>query len=238
MCNSVTSSFQLLKCRWVLDLCLLLESGTHRCDYASLCPPCFPTSFKKRIAQLLFWGDFNFWSSQVTNVCLFFFLQVFLVQVNPGETFTIRAEDGTLQCIQGKRMHKHMDEHCFASWNTCCVLSPKTWFAALRMHWSPGEWELADVAALCILGAQYLRMSHAFLGSPGGFFSSVIYLSVPSCSLLASFLWHPLHLSSGGVGGSCLEFHPHGNDELIAVWDRCYRSFPEHHPGLFGLDEQ
>uniref|UniRef100_A0AAY4EY38 Fibronectin type-III domain-containing protein n=1 Tax=Denticeps clupeoides TaxID=299321 RepID=A0AAY4EY38_9TELE len=28
-------------------------------------------------------------------------LQVILVQVNPGETFTIRAEDGTLQCIQG-----------------------------------------------------------------------------------------------------------------------------------------
>nr|XP_010974584.2 fibronectin type III domain-containing protein 3B isoform X1 [Camelus dromedarius]XP_031307031.1 fibronectin type III domain-containing protein 3B isoform X1 [Camelus dromedarius] len=27
--------------------------------------------------------------------------QVILVQVNPGETFTIRAEDGTLQCIQG-----------------------------------------------------------------------------------------------------------------------------------------
>ncbi|KAJ7401377.1 hypothetical protein BTVI_96666 [Pitangus sulphuratus] len=27
--------------------------------------------------------------------------QVFFVQVNPGETFTIRAEDGTLQCIQG-----------------------------------------------------------------------------------------------------------------------------------------
>lgn len=27
--------------------------------------------------------------------------QVFLVQVNPGETFTIRADDGTLQCIQG-----------------------------------------------------------------------------------------------------------------------------------------
>ncbi|XP_032706350.1 fibronectin type III domain-containing protein 3B-like [Lontra canadensis] len=26
--------------------------------------------------------------------------QVILVQVNPGETFTIRAEDGTLQCIQ------------------------------------------------------------------------------------------------------------------------------------------
>uniref|UniRef100_A0A0E9SB63 Uncharacterized protein n=1 Tax=Anguilla anguilla TaxID=7936 RepID=A0A0E9SB63_ANGAN len=27
--------------------------------------------------------------------------QVILVQVNPGETFTIRAEDGPLQCIQG-----------------------------------------------------------------------------------------------------------------------------------------
>ncbi|XP_026099564.1 fibronectin type III domain-containing protein 3B-like [Carassius auratus] len=27
--------------------------------------------------------------------------QVIFVQVNPGETFTIRAEDGSLQCIQG-----------------------------------------------------------------------------------------------------------------------------------------
>nr|XP_005992792.1 PREDICTED: fibronectin type III domain-containing protein 3B-like [Latimeria chalumnae] len=27
--------------------------------------------------------------------------QVILVQVNPGETFTIRAEDGSVQCIQG-----------------------------------------------------------------------------------------------------------------------------------------
>uniref|UniRef100_A0A663E2T7 Fibronectin type III domain-containing protein 3B n=1 Tax=Aquila chrysaetos chrysaetos TaxID=223781 RepID=A0A663E2T7_AQUCH len=42
----------------------------------------------------------NFYSyHSETNV--FFFRQVFLVQVNPGETFTIRAEDGTLQCIQG-----------------------------------------------------------------------------------------------------------------------------------------
>lgn len=31
------------------------------------------------------------------------FWQVILVQVNPGETFTIRGEDGTIQCIQGKR---------------------------------------------------------------------------------------------------------------------------------------
>ncbi|KAG5847333.1 hypothetical protein ANANG_G00124890 [Anguilla anguilla] len=29
--------------------------------------------------------------------------QVILVQVNPGETFTIRAEDGSLQCIQEAR---------------------------------------------------------------------------------------------------------------------------------------
>lgn len=36
-------------------------------------------------------------------VSLSFFLgQVIFVQVNPGETFTIRGEDGTLQCIQGK----------------------------------------------------------------------------------------------------------------------------------------
>uniref|UniRef100_A0A8C6PTG0 Fibronectin type III domain containing 3Ba n=1 Tax=Nothobranchius furzeri TaxID=105023 RepID=A0A8C6PTG0_NOTFU len=31
----------------------------------------------------------------------FVFIGVILVQVNPGETFTIRAEDGSLQCIQG-----------------------------------------------------------------------------------------------------------------------------------------
>uniref|UniRef100_A0A671Q1K2 Fibronectin type III domain-containing protein 3B-like n=1 Tax=Sinocyclocheilus anshuiensis TaxID=1608454 RepID=A0A671Q1K2_9TELE len=37
------------------------------------------------------------------DICFFwvFFLQVILVQVNPGETFTIRTEDGALQCIQG-----------------------------------------------------------------------------------------------------------------------------------------
>ncbi|TWW71847.1 Fibronectin type III domain-containing protein 3B [Takifugu flavidus] len=29
-------------------------------------------------------------------------MTVILVQVNPGETFTIRAEDGSLQCIQGQ----------------------------------------------------------------------------------------------------------------------------------------
>lgn len=32
----------------------------------------------------------------------FAFLQVILVQVNPGETFTITTEDGHIQCIQGK----------------------------------------------------------------------------------------------------------------------------------------
>lgn len=30
------------------------------------------------------------------------FFQVILVQVNPGETFTIRTDDGHIQCIQGK----------------------------------------------------------------------------------------------------------------------------------------
>uniref|UniRef100_A0AAQ4PVR5 Fibronectin type III domain containing 3Ba n=1 Tax=Gasterosteus aculeatus aculeatus TaxID=481459 RepID=A0AAQ4PVR5_GASAC len=38
------------------------------------------------------------------KLCCFVYLllvQVILVQVNPGETFTIRAEDGSLQCIQG-----------------------------------------------------------------------------------------------------------------------------------------
>ncbi|XDV27286.1 hypothetical protein PO909_030846 [Leuciscus waleckii] len=32
-------------------------------------------------------------------------MMVILVQVNPGETFTIRAEDGSLQCIQANRNH-------------------------------------------------------------------------------------------------------------------------------------
>ncbi|NXD37598.1 FND3A protein, partial [Copsychus sechellarum] len=32
---------------------------------------------------------------------VFYFLQVILVQVNPGETFTITTEDGHIQCIQG-----------------------------------------------------------------------------------------------------------------------------------------
>uniref|UniRef100_A0A667ZUM0 Fibronectin type III domain containing 3Ba n=1 Tax=Myripristis murdjan TaxID=586833 RepID=A0A667ZUM0_9TELE len=34
-------------------------------------------------------------------LCVCVSVQVILVQVNPGETFTIRAEDGSLQCIQG-----------------------------------------------------------------------------------------------------------------------------------------
>lgn len=42
------------------------------------------------------------------NAFLFFFFsppllsQVILVQVNPGEAFTIRREDGQFQCITGK----------------------------------------------------------------------------------------------------------------------------------------
>lgn len=53
----------------------------------------------------------------VKQMC-FFFSQVFLVQVNPGETFTIRAEDGTLQCIQGKRVLGHAGEHLTMLQNT------------------------------------------------------------------------------------------------------------------------
>uniref|UniRef100_A0A665WQ30 Fibronectin type-III domain-containing protein n=1 Tax=Echeneis naucrates TaxID=173247 RepID=A0A665WQ30_ECHNA len=37
----------------------------------------------------------------VTSASVLDAQQVILVQVNPGETFTIRAEDGSLQCIQG-----------------------------------------------------------------------------------------------------------------------------------------
>ncbi|RXM28215.1 Fibronectin type III domain-containing protein 3B [Acipenser ruthenus] len=33
--------------------------------------------------------------------------QVIFVQVNPGETFTIRAEDGSLQCIQALTEPQH-----------------------------------------------------------------------------------------------------------------------------------
>lgn len=32
----------------------------------------------------------------------FFIFKVILVQVNPGEAFTIRREDGQFQCITGK----------------------------------------------------------------------------------------------------------------------------------------
>lgn len=37
---------------------------------------------------------------------MFCFLQVILVQVNPGETFTITTEDGHIQCIQGKLQYR------------------------------------------------------------------------------------------------------------------------------------
>lgn len=41
------------------------------------------------------------------NVC-FVSPQVILVQVNPGEAFTIRREDGQFQCITGKKvLHMH-----------------------------------------------------------------------------------------------------------------------------------
>ncbi|RXM30668.1 Fibronectin type III domain-containing protein 3B [Acipenser ruthenus] len=37
--------------------------------------------------------------------------QVIFVQVNPGETFTIRAEDGSLQCIQAVTEPQHGGSH-------------------------------------------------------------------------------------------------------------------------------
>uniref|UniRef100_A0A8C1I6S6 Fibronectin type III domain containing 3Ba n=1 Tax=Cyprinus carpio TaxID=7962 RepID=A0A8C1I6S6_CYPCA len=40
-------------------------------------------------------------ADQSVLICSPVFSQVIFVQVNPGETFTIRAEDGSLQCIQG-----------------------------------------------------------------------------------------------------------------------------------------
>lgn len=52
-----------------------------------------------------------------------FFSQVFLVQVNPGETFTIRAEDGTLQCIQGKRVLGRAGERLTVTGNLCSKLN-------------------------------------------------------------------------------------------------------------------
>lgn len=118
--------------------------------------------------------------------------------------------------------------------------------AALERHWSTWEWEQALKhlgVRTCRRGCSlYSRSSvsqnESCISWKSRRISLFSYLSVPSCSLFSSFLWHPLHLNSGGVGGSCLQFHPHGNGELIVVWDRRYRSFPEHHPGLFGLDEQ
>lgn len=74
--------------------------------YQSPHPP--HLSSKVWITQLLGWGNLILEGHVETNV--FFFRQVFLVQVNPGETFTIRAEDGTLQCIQGKRIHERVDD--------------------------------------------------------------------------------------------------------------------------------
>lgn len=67
-----------------------------------------------------------------------FFSQVFLVQVNPGETFTIRAEDGTLQCIQGKRVLGRAGERLTVTENLFSKLnalsSVKMWYVILNIQ--------------------------------------------------------------------------------------------------------
>ncbi|MGH0119286.1 UNVERIFIED_CONTAM: hypothetical protein FKN15_026966 [Acipenser sinensis] len=47
--------------------------------------------------------------------------QVIFVQVNPGETFTIRAEDGSLQCIQARAKCC-----CIRKCTTEAILKPMT----------------------------------------------------------------------------------------------------------------
>eukprot|EP00064_Thunnus_orientalis_P009962 superscaffoldBa00001302_g9988 len=70
--------------------------------------------------------------------------QVILVQVNPGETFTIRAEDGSLQCIQdatclvvSAAMHSGRGHFLYAMTPATPVLL--TWFGLP----APGKIEFA-----------------------------------------------------------------------------------------------
>lgn len=70
-----------------------------------------------------------------------------MVQVNPGETFTIRAEDGTLQCIQGKRMLEHADKHLLALWKNLCSNLYKNVICILEIPRSTYEREAADMTA-------------------------------------------------------------------------------------------
>lgn len=59
-------------------------------------------SFSLSMALLLKW---EFETHIFLFIILFAFSQVILVQVNPGEAFTIRREDGQFQCITGKKKH-------------------------------------------------------------------------------------------------------------------------------------
>lgn len=68
------------------------------------------------------------------TVCLCFVLQMVLVQVNPGETFTVRTDDGQIQCITGKHthtVHTHQAVHTQACFRFC-------------------PWSLIDSAAFCV----------------------------------------------------------------------------------------
>lgn len=73
----------------------------------------------------------KFWVTRLSDFHLF--LQVILVQVNPGETFTIRAEDGSLQCIQGM----------------LCFLSHAVWLAT-GSSILPSQTEFLELFWVCI----------------------------------------------------------------------------------------
>lgn len=49
------------------------------------------------------------------------------MQVNPGETFTIRAEDGSLQCIQGQ-LHQTLYYYYINMWPAV------TWRPSISHH--------------------------------------------------------------------------------------------------------
>lgn len=53
-------------------------------------------------------------------VCLF---QMVLVQVNPGETFTVRTDDGQIQCITGEHVPVYTPSHAHQ-----CVSRLSQWY--------------------------------------------------------------------------------------------------------------
>lgn len=95
------------------------------------------------------------------------FPQVILVQVNPGEAFTIRREDGQFQCITGKTailffLNVHVYLFSLSCW--CDHRITQKWAKYLEnehMYWCNS---LAVKSAMLILKQIPLRES---LGQPG-----------------------------------------------------------------------